>query len=74
MPIPRAVDASSSPSSLEAASASEWEGSADSGARRAGRLISSFELLRLGSGSLSLSSYSSWLLLARLASLDEKST
>jgi hypothetical protein len=63
IPIPRAVEVSSSSSSLEASS-SEWEG-AGNGARRAGP-ISSLELLIGGSDSLSLSSYSSWLLLAVL--------
>jgi hypothetical protein len=69
MPIPKAVEVSSS-SSLSASS--EWgEGGIGSNEDRAGRLISSFELLIGGSDSLSLSSYSSWLLLARLASCDE---
>lgn len=72
MPIPRAVEVSSS-SSLDVASELD-EGSGDRSAIAAGIVgwfISSFELLSTRSDSLSLSSYSSWLLLAWLASRDE---
>ena len=60
MPIPRAVELSSS-SSLEAASELDDSGAerADNAAGSVGRAISSFELLRTRSDSLSLSSYSS---------------
>jgi hypothetical protein len=69
IPIPKAVEVSSS-SSLSASS--EWvDRGMGSREGRTGRLISSLELLIGGSDSLSLSSYSSWLLLAKLASRDE---
>jgi hypothetical protein len=65
IPIPKAVEVSSS-SSLEAASELDEGGSERIGKAvgKVGRCISSFELLRTRSDSLSLSSYSSWLLLA----------